>query len=132
MSTNDPIADMLTRIRNANMVQHKQVVMPSSKIKIAIAKILQEEGFIGGYTVTNDKPQPNLVIQLKYTGRGEPVISGLDRISKPGKRVYLGHREIPWVRSGLGINIVTTPQGLMTGRQARRAKLGGEVLCNVW
>jgi small subunit ribosomal protein S8 len=132
MNTNDPIADMLTRIRNANMVQHKQVVMPSSKIKIAIARILEEEGFIAGYTVTNDKPQPNLVVQLKYTGRGEPVISGLDRISKPGKRVYLGHREIPWVRSGLGINIVTTPQGLMTGRQARRAKLGGEVLCNVW
>lgn len=132
MNNNDPIADMLTRIRNANMVQHKQVVVPSSKIKVGIAEILREEGFIAGYMVTNDQPQPNLVMQLKYTGRGEPVLTGLERISKPGKRVYLGHREIPWVRSGLGISIVTTPQGLMTGRQARRSKLGGEVLCNVW
>ena len=128
----DPIADLLTRIRNACLVQHKQVVVPSSKIKMNIARILAEEGFIEGYGVTDEKPQPNLVLKLKYTGRGEPVITGLQRVSKPGNRSYTGHRTIPWVRSGLGISIVSTPQGLMTGRQARRAKLGGEILCNVW
>jgi small subunit ribosomal protein S8 len=128
----DPIADMLTRIRNASMVQHRTVVVPSSKIKVNIAQILQDEGFILGYTVTEDRPQPNLVLHLKYTGRGEPVITGLQRVSKPGRRTYTGYREIPWVRSGLGINTVSTPKGLMTGRQARSARLGGEILCNVW
>jgi small subunit ribosomal protein S8 len=128
----DPIADMLTRIRNASMVQHKQVVMPSSKIKASIARILQEEGFIDGYSVTDEKPQPKLMLHLKYTGRGEPVITGLERVSKPGKRVYTGHQEIPWVRAGLGISILSTPKGLMTGRQARRNKLGGEIVCKVW
>jgi small subunit ribosomal protein S8 len=120
----DPVADMLTRIRNASMVDHRQVVMPSSNLKVNIAKILQEEGFIDSYAVTNDVPQPNLVIRLKYTGRGDSVITGLERVSKPGSRRYVGHREIPWVRSGLGIAIISTPQGLMTGRQARRARLG--------
>lgn len=128
----DPIADMLTRIRNASMVQHKQVVMPSSKIKASIAKILQEEGFIDGFVVTDEKPQPKLVLRLKYTGRGEPVITGLERVSKPGRRVYTGYQTIPWVRAGLGISILSTPKGLMTGRQARRNKLGGEIVCNVW
>jgi small subunit ribosomal protein S8 len=128
----DPVADMLTRIRNASMVDHRQVVMPSSNLKVNIAKILQEEGFIDSYAVTNDVPQPNLVIRLKYTGRGDSVITGLERVSKPGSRRYVGHREIPWVRSGLGIAIISTPQGLMTGRQARRARLGGEHICNVW
>lgn len=128
----DPIADMLTRIRNASMVQHKQVVIPSSKIKESIARILREEGFIEGYTLTDEKPQPNLVLRLKYTGRGESVITGLQRVSKPGKRVYTGHKTIPWVRAGLGINILSTPKGLMTGRQARRDKLGGEIVCNIW
>ncbi len=128
----DPIADMLTRIRNASMVNHKQVVMPTSKIKLAIAQILKAEGFIDNFAETNEKPQPNLVMRLKYTGRGDAVITGLERVSKPGKRVYTGHRDIPWVRAGLGINIVSTPKGLMTGREARRAKLGGEISCNVW
>lgn len=128
----DPIADMLTRIRNASMVQHKQVVVPGSKIKESIARILKEEGFIEGYTVTDEKPQPNLVLRLKYTGRGESVITGLQRVSKPGKRVYTGYKTIPWVRAGLGINILSTPKGLMTGRQARRNKLGGEIVCNIW
>ncbi|MEX1020576.1 MAG: 30S ribosomal protein S8 [Litorilinea sp.] len=128
----DPIADLLTRIRNASMVQHRTVVVPSSKIKANIAKILQEEGFIQGYSVTEEQPQASLVLQLKYTGRGEPVITGLQRVSKPGRRTYIGYREIPWVRSGLGINIVSTPKGLMTGRKARQARLGGEILCNVW
>lgn len=129
---NDPIADMLTRIRNAGMVQHSQVVMPSSKIKAGIAKILADEGFIKGYTVSNEKPQPKLVLQLKYAGRGKPVISGLGRVSRPGRRVYTSFRDIPWVRSGLGINVISTPKGLMTGRQAKREKVGGEILCNVW
>jgi small subunit ribosomal protein S8 len=129
---NDPIADMLTRIRNAGMVRHSQVVMPSSNIKVSIAKILAAEGFIKGYTVTDDKPQPKLVLQLKYAGRGRPVITGLERVSRPGRRFYTGYQEIPWVRSGLGINILSTPKGLMTGRQARREKVGGELLCNVW
>jgi small subunit ribosomal protein S8 len=129
---NDPIADMLTRIRNASMVKQKQVVMPSSKIKVGIAGILAEEGFIEGYAVTEEQPQPNLIVRLKYTAQGRPVISGLDRVSRPGRRHYAGFKDIPWVRSGLGINIISTPKGLMTGRKARRQRLGGEILCNVW
>ncbi len=129
---NDPIADMLTRIRNASMVKQSQVVMPSSKMKVGIAKILADEGFIKSYTVTTDQPQPKLVLQLKYVGRGQPVITGLERVSRPGRRVYTGYSEIPWVRSGLGISIVSTPRGLMTGRQAKREKVGGELLCTVW
>ena len=129
---NDPIADMLTRIRNAGMVKQKQVVMPSSKIKIGIARILTEEGFIVGYGVTEEKPQPNLILRLKYTAQGRPVITGLERVSRPGRRYSSGAKDIPWVRSGLGINIVSTPKGLMTGRRARRERLGGEILCNVW
>lgn len=129
---NDPIADMLTRIRNAGLVQHSQVVIPASKIKAGIAKILTDEGFIQSYNVTDERPQPNLVLKLKYSGKGVPVINGLERVSRPGRRVYSSAQDIPWVRSGLGINIVSTPQGLMTGRKARRAKVGGEILCNVW
>lgn len=129
---NDPIADMLTRIRNAGLVQHSQVVIPASKIKAGIAKILTDEGFIQSYNVTDERPQPNLVLKLKYSGKGVPVINGLERVSRPGRRVYSSAQNIPWVRSGLGINIVSTPQGLMTGRKARRAKVGGEILCNVW
>lgn len=128
----DPIADMLTRIRNASAAQHAQVVMPSSRMKADIARILTAEGFVEAYGVTDDKPQPKLVIRLKYTGRGDSVITGLERVSKPGRRIYTGFREIPWVRSGLGINIVTTPKGIMTGRQARRERLGGEIVCNIW
>mgnify|MGYP003382175101 FL=1 len=129
---NDPIADMLTRIRNASMVKQKQVVMPSSKMKVGIARILTEEGFVDGFGVTDEKPQPNLVVRLKYTAQGRPVITGLERVSRPGRRYYSGAKDIPWVRSGLGINIVSTPKGLMTGRKARRERLGGEILCHVW
>jgi len=129
---NDPIADILTRISNAKLVRPKQVVMPSSKIKTSIAAILAEEGFIDGYAVTEETPQPRLIVRLKYTAQGRPVISGLDRVSRPGRRFYSGSKEIPWVRSGLGINIVSTPKGLMTGRKARRERLGGEILCNIW
>ena len=128
----DPIADMLTRIRNASMVKQKQVVMPHSKIKASIAEILKSEGFIDAFAVMEDKPQARLVLRLKYTPQGRPVITGLERVSKPGRRYYSGAKDIPWVRSGLGINIVSTPKGLMTGRKARREKLGGEILCNVW
>lgn len=128
----DPIADMLTRIRNASMARHRRVVIPASKMKVAIARILKEEGFIRGYTVTDDRPQPNLIVGLKYTGKGEPVITGIRRVSKPGRRVYVGYRDIPWVRSGLGINILSTPKGLMTGRRARRERVGGEIVAEVW
>ncbi|MEM7535743.1 MAG: 30S ribosomal protein S8 [Chloroflexota bacterium] len=128
----DPIADMLTRIRNATMIEHRQVVMPSSKIKASIAKILYHEGFIERFVVTDDKPQPKLIIDLKYTGKGDSVITGMERVSKPGRRIYSGYSDVPWVRSGLGINILSTPQGLLTGRQARKAKVGGEIICNIW
>ncbi len=128
----DPIADMLTRIRNASLVRHRRVSVPYSKLKEAVAKILVDEGFISGYSVTDEAPQPNLVMGMKYTGKGNPVITGLERVSKPGRRVYLGYRDIPWVRSGLGVAIVSTPKGVMTGRQARREQVGGEILCNVW
>lgn len=128
----DPIADMLTRIRNAGMIGIRQVVMPSSKMKIGIAKILQDEGFIESHSVGDESPQPSLVLTLKYTGQRKPVITGLERVSKPGRRVYVGYRDVPWVRSGLGINILSTPKGLLTGRQAHRQQVGGEVVCNVW
>lgn len=128
----DPIADMLTRIRNAGMIGIRQVVMPSSKAKVSIAKILQDEGFIESYSVGDELPQPSLVLDLKYTGQRKPVITGLERVSKPGRRIYVGHRDIPWVRSGLGINILSTPKGLLTGRQAFREKVGGEIMCNIW
>ncbi|UCC87622.1 MAG: 30S ribosomal protein S8 [Anaerolineales bacterium] len=134
MSVSDPIADMLTRIRNTTMIQHRQVVMPSSKLREEIARILKEEGFIQDYEVIPAKPQAMLRLSLKYTRarRPKPVISGLKRVSKPGRRVYCGRRNLPWVRSGLGISIVSTPKGLMTGQQARRQGVGGEVLCYVW
>ena len=134
MSLSDPIADMLTRIRNAAMVQHRQVAMPTSKMREAIAGILKEEGFIEGYEVIPAKPQSTLRLSLKYSsGRNSvSVITGLKRVSKPGQRVYLGHDELPWVRSGLGTAIVSTSKGVVTGRQARRLGVGGEVLCYVW
>ena len=135
MTTSDPISDMLTRIRNALMVGHPGVRVPSSKIKVAIAKILKEEGFIEDYYVTRERPQPQLVIKLKYVGdkkERHSVITGLKRVSKPGRRVYTRASEIPWVRSGVGISILTTPKGVLTGQQARRLGVGGEVLCYVW
>lgn len=128
----DPIADMLTRIRNAAMARHGYVVMPSSKLKVAIARILRDEGFIQDYDVTQDRPQPRLRIWLKYTPDRRPVITGLQRVSKPGRRVYTKREDIPWVRSGVGIAILSTPKGVMTDRQARRMGVGGEVICYVW
>jgi small subunit ribosomal protein S8 len=135
MTMSDPIADMLTRIRNALIVGHVNVRIPSSKLKVAIAKILVDEGFIEDYHVTRDHPQPDLVIKLKYVGERKerhPVITGLKRVSKPGRRVYTRASEIPWVRSGIGVAILTTPKGVITGQQARRLGVGGEVMCYVW
>ena len=137
MSMTDPIADMLTRVRNAVMVGHTMVAMPNSRMKVAIADILKEEGFIEGYEVT-DGSNPAfkvLRINLKYAGDRRdrrPVISGLDRISKPGRRVYAKRNEIPWVLSGLGISILSTSQGVMSGRSARKKGVGGEILCTIW
>ncbi len=136
MTTSDPIADMLTRIRNAALVKHPTVSMPSSKMKVAIAKILKEEGYIEGYRVeTDERNHKVLVITLKYVGdlkHQRSVITGLKRVSKPGRRIYTSVREIPWVRSGMGIAILSTPKGVITGQQARRLRVGGEVLCYVW
>ncbi len=132
MPTTDPIADMLTRVRNGLMVRKSYVLVPSSKIKVAIAQVLLEEGFIQGYEVTNERPQPNIRLWLKYDDKRQPIVSGLRRVSRPGRRVYSGKRELPWVLSGLGIAIVSTPKGVMTDRAARRTGVGGEVLCYVW
>ena len=132
MPTTDPIADMLTRVRNGLMVRKSYVLVPSSKIKVAIAQVLLEEGFIQGYEVTNERPQPNIRLWLKYDDKRQPIVSGLRRVSRPGRRVYSGKQELPWVLSGLGIAIVSTPKGVMTDRDARRTGVGGEVLCYVW
>ena len=129
--TTDPIADMLTRIRNAVMVRHDFVLMPASKMKLSIAKILKDEGFIEDYEVLRGKPQRVIKLYLKYTDK-KPVISGLKRISKPGLRVYVQRGEIPRVYGGLGIAILSTPQGVMTGKEAWKQHLGGELLCCVW
>jgi len=128
----DPIADMLTRIRNAVSAKHESVQMPSSKIKVAIAKVLKEEGFIRDYQVIQDGARALLKIELSYTGRKEPVLTGIKRVSKPGLRVYVQKREIPRVLGGLGVAILSTPEGVMTGQLARQKSIGGEVLCYVW
>jgi small subunit ribosomal protein S8 len=130
----DPVADMLTRIRNANTAMHDEVVMPSSKLKVALAGMLEREGYIAGYDVADnpDKPGANLTIRMKYSPKRERVISGLKRVSKPGLRVYSGSKDIPRVVGGLGVAVVSTSKGLMSDREARRRRLGGEVLCYVW
>jgi len=131
MTITDPIADMLTRIRNAIMADHDCVLVPSSKIKLSIIKILEEEGFIDHYEVLKGKPQTMMKVHLKYTD-GQPAILGLERASKPGLRVYAERREIPRVYGGLGIAILSTSKGIMTGRKAWQQHLGGEILCYVW
>jgi len=134
MNVTDPIADMLTRIRNAGIARHPQVAMPNSKMREAIAEILKDEGFIKDYEVLPGKLSSTLLLHLKYTRerRPVPVITGLVRVSKPGRRHYCGKSEIPRVRSGLGVAILSTPRGVMTGDQARRLGIGGEVLCYAW
>jgi small subunit ribosomal protein S8 len=127
----DPIADMLTRIRNAIMIRSDKVDIPASRMKLDIAKILKEEGFIRAYKIIKDNKQGVLRISLKYVD-GESVISGLKRVSKPGRRVYVGYRDIPVVMGGIGIGILTTPKGIMSDQSCRREKAGGELLCYIW
>ena len=130
--TNDPIADLLARVSNAAAVKHPQVVMPASKLRVAVAKILKDEGYLDRLEITKDRPQPMLRLWIKYDERKRPVLNGARRVSKPGLRVYARKAEIPWVRHGLGVSIVSTTRGVMTGARAKRMGLGGEVLCYVW
>ena len=135
MTMSDPIADMLTRIRNAMERQHPAVSMPNSKVKEAIAHVLKEEGYIEDFQVLPEEPQSVLRLELKYVGdrrTRRSVITALERVSKPGRRVYVGKDNIPWVLSGMGISVLTTSRGVMTGQEARRQGVGGEVLCRVW
>ncbi len=137
MSVNDPIADMLTRIRNSAMVGQTLVAMPSSKLKVEIARILKEEGFIENFEIgETEKPEQSVLrIRLKYVGERRErasVITGLVRVSRPGRRVYTHKQDIPWVLAGMGISILSTPKGVMTGQRARQLGVGGEILCKVW
>lgn len=137
MTFTDPIADMLTRIRNAVMAGHAQVALPSSKIKLEIAKILKEEGFLEGFEVVDGETEAQKVLRLKIKYVGErrlrrAVISGLERVSKPGRRIYTKKTDIPWVLSGIGVAILSTPKGVMTGARARQLGVGGEIICKVW
>ena len=132
----DPIADMLARIRNATQARHSRVDMPSSRLKVEIARILESEGYSQGFKVVDPQagqpPQSTLRVVLKYGPRGERVITGIQRVSRPGRRVYFGRDDVPDVLAGLGTSILTTSRGVMTGREAVKAGVGGEVLCNVW
>lgn len=130
--TSDPIADMLTRIRNALRARHAKVDVPASRLKVDIAKILKDEGYIGNYKMAEEGSRRLIRIYLKYTPESQPVISTIERVSRPGCRVYVGRKEIPRVLGGLGINILTTPRGVMTGRKAHQEGVGGEILCQVW
>ena len=132
MSVTDPIADLLTRIRNANQMRYNEVVIPSSNMKLEIVKILEREGFIASYKIEKSEVQDNIIVTLKYGKNKERVISGLKRISKPGLRVYAKAEEIPTVLNGLGIAILSTSKGVMTGKEARKENLGGEVLAYIW
>lgn len=127
----DPIADMLTRIRNGIRARHSRVEMPSSKLKVEVARILKEEGYISSFKVAEDGKKKTLRVVLRYDTEGESVISSLDRVSRPGRRVYASARQIPRVLGDLGVSILTTPRGVMTGKNARKAGVGGEVLCSV-
>ena len=132
MSVNDPISDMLTRIRNAGMARNSETTMPATKILVAIAGILKQEGYIEDFEVIEKRPQNQLLIKLSYGPDKRHVIREIKRVSKPGLRVYAGKNELPRVKSGLGIAIVSTPEGVLTGYEARRRGIGGEVLCTVW
>lgn len=128
----DPIADMLTRIRNANAVQHAVTSMPSSKVKENIARLLAAEGFIDGFEVKPNGVGSTLTLKLRYGGKGEPAILGIRRVSKPGRRIYRKSHELPRAQGGLGLVVVSTSQGIMADRDARRRRLGGEIICEVW
>lgn len=132
MTTTDPIADMLTRIRNAMLMRHAKVDVPASKLKADIARILKEEGYILNFKIADEGTKKTIKIYLKYTTANQPVISKIERVSRPGCRVYVGATSIPKVLGGLGINILTTPKGVMTGKTARKEGVGGELLCRVW
>lgn len=132
MTLSDPIADMLNRVRNALMARHDSVLVPSSKVKLSVAKILKAEGFINDYEVVKDKSFKVIKINLKYLDKNQPAIGGMERISKPGLRVYVQRKEIPRVYGGAGIAIVSTSKGMMTGHKAWKQGLGGEILCYVW
>lgn len=132
MTISDPIADMLTRIRNAVMARHDSVLVPASRMKLSIARILKKEGFIVDYEVLKGKPHRVIKLHLKYDDKNQPILSGLERVSKPGLRVYVGREEISRVYGGLGIAIISTSNGVMTGQQAWRKGIGGELLCYVW
>ncbi|MFH0913843.1 MAG: 30S ribosomal protein S8 [Chloroflexota bacterium] len=132
MTVSDPIADMLTRIRNALMVRHESVLMPTSKMKLAVVKILKKEGFIADYEVLKGKPSRVIKVQLKYDENKQPVITNLERVSKPGLKIYVERKEIPRVYGGLGIAILSTSRGVMTGHQAWRRGVGGELVCYIW
>ena len=131
MSLTDPVADFLTRVRNAIGARHQKVDIPASKLKLEIARILKEEGYISNFKTTEEEGRRVLRVYLKYGNSNDAVISNIKRVSRPGCRVYVGHNEIPRVMGGLGINILTTPKGVMTGKQARRERVGGEILCEV-
>lgn len=132
MTMTDPVADMLTRLRNASGAGNRTTAIPASRLKVSVAKILKDTGFVNDYELAGELPRRNIVVQLKYTETDDPVISGLTRISKPSRRVYRGHKDIPRVLGGLGVVIMSTSRGLMTGREAFRRHLGGEVLAYVW
>ena len=132
MNISDPIADMLTRVRNAIAARHSKVDVPASKLKMEIARILKEEGYILNFKLAEEGARKTIKIYLKYTPGNDPVISRMERVSRPGCRVYVGKTDIPRVLGGLGINILTTPKGVMTGSTARKSGVGGEVLCQVW
>jgi len=132
VTVSDPIADMLTRIRNAIMARHDSVLIPASRIKLGIARIIKEEGFINDYEVLRGKPHRVIKVSLRYGDKNQPVLSGLERVSKPGLRVHVQQKEIPRVYGGLGIAILSTSKGVMTGQQAWRQGIGGELLCYVW
>ena len=132
MTMTDPIADMLTRIRNALRVQHESVDIPASKLKLRIAEILKLEGYINSFQVISEGSKKTIRIFLKYDEKGKPVIEGLKRVSKPSRRVYAGYEEIPKVLNGYGINIISTSKGVITDREARRKRVGGEIICSIW
>jgi small subunit ribosomal protein S8 len=130
--TTDPIADLLTRIRNALQAKHTEVVVPASRVKLDITRILKNEGFIQKYALLEEKPQAKIRITLKYASDQSPAITELKRISSPSRRIYVGRDELPRIKGGMGVAILTTSKGMMTDRQARRQRLGGEVVCTVW
>lgn len=137
MAVNDPIADMLTRIRNGVMAGHTLVAMPSSKLKVEIAKIMKDEGYLEGFEIVEGEQVAHKVLRLKIKYVGErrarrPVISGVERVSTPGRRIYTKKQDIPWVLSGIGVAILSTPKGVMTGSRARQLGVGGEIICKVW